>query len=156
MTDATISNCLPNATKECVNDPEFWVASHHEASTINLGYRVDTYGGVIFDGSDLPHELMAFRELFISSLRHVVSAGYNKAYWISVPSGRCDLVPVIMNEFGFYVHHAKREYFMLAKWNDVSRPNPIPIPSMHQVCYPFTLSFHSPSGWSRLCHFKSR
>jgi ADP-ribose pyrophosphatase YjhB (NUDIX family) len=38
-----------------------------------------------------------------------------------------------MNEFKFYIHHAKKEYVMMVKWAHRSRPDPIPPPSTHQV-----------------------
>ena len=129
MPDGTISD----GSKAPVNDPDFWVSSRHEATSVNMAYRVDTYGGVIFEAVDLPLELFSFRDLFARSLEHVHRLGYQKAYWISVPAVRCELVPLIIKEFGFYVHHAKKDYFMLTKWNDLSRPDPIPTPSMHQV-----------------------
>jgi len=129
MPDGNISN----GSKSLVNDPEFWVLSRHEACSTNLAFRVDTYGGVIFESADLPMEGSVFHHLFSCSLEHVSRLGYHKAYWISVPVERCELVPLIIKDFGFYVHHAKKEYFMLVKWNDLSRPDPIPSPSMHQV-----------------------
>jgi hypothetical protein len=115
------------------NDPDFWVSSHHERSMTHMGYRVDTYGGIIFDTSDLPLDTVPFRESFSRSIEFLTAQGYSKGFWISIPAQRSELVPIIMKDFGFYVHHAKKDYFMLVKWNDPSRPDPIPAPSMHQV-----------------------
>ena len=120
-----------------LNDPDFWVASHHERSITHMGYRVDTYGGIIFDTSDLPQDTETFRDSFSRSIEFLTAQGYSKGFWISIPASRSELVPVIMKEFGFYVHHAKKDYFMLVRWNDPQRPDPIPAPSMHQVCQIF-------------------
>ena len=127
-------NVPPGQSALITNDPGFWISSSHNQTAIYMGYRVDTYGGVIFDTSNLPADLNTFREYLARSIQHLTSAGFSKGFWFSVPTTTPEYVTVLIREFGFYVHHARKEYFMLTKWNDNTRPDPIPPVSMHQVC----------------------
>ena len=118
---------------ESTEDPDFWIQSRHSATELCLAYRVDTYGGVIIDSTDLPDDTESFRKAFQCSLNALTSVGFQKAFWIRIPTDHIDFVQVCLQEFGFYIHHAKKEYVMLVKWNHPTRPDPIPPPSTHQV-----------------------
>jgi 8-oxo-dGTP pyrophosphatase MutT (NUDIX family) len=120
-------------SNEGTEDPDFWIQSRHSATELCLAYRVDMYGGVIIDSTDLPENVDAFRQAFQCSLNALATHGFQKAYWIRIPAERIELVPVCLREFSFYIHHAKRDYVMLAKWTHPTRADPIPPPSTHQV-----------------------
>ena len=114
-------------------DPDFWILSAHSATELCLAYRVDTYGGVIIDSSNLPDSVPEFIKGLSCSLNALSSEGFQKAFWIRIPTSVVEFVTVCINEFKFYIHHAKREYVMMVKWAHPTRPDPIPPPSTHQV-----------------------
>jgi ADP-ribose pyrophosphatase YjhB (NUDIX family) len=120
-------------THECPSDPDFWIESSQSATTLCLAYRVDTYGGVFLDSSELPQREDDFRRALSCSLEVLHARGFQKAFWIRIPASKIEFVIICFREFGFYVHHAKKEYFMLAKWAHPAKPDPIPPPSTHQV-----------------------
>jgi 8-oxo-dGTP pyrophosphatase MutT (NUDIX family) len=114
-------------------DPDFWIRSRHSATQLCLGYRVDTYGGVILDSMNLPDDIEDFKESLECSLNILETQGFQKAYWIRIPTANIEFVPICLREYGFYIHHAKKEYVMLVRWSNPSKPDPIPPPSTHQV-----------------------
>jgi 8-oxo-dGTP pyrophosphatase MutT (NUDIX family) len=114
-------------------DPDFWIQSAHSATDTCLAYRVDTYGGVIIDSSNLPGSVPEFVKALSCSLNALSIEGFQKAFWIRIPTTVVEFVGVCIKDCGFYIHHAKREYVMMVKWAHPTRPDPIPPPSTHQV-----------------------
>lgn len=115
------------------SDPDFWIQATRPTSDKCLDFLVDTYGGVILDSSTLPDEVDEFAEALECSLRKIASLGFDRGYWLRIPMTKIQLVPICIQQFGFYMHHSRRDYVMLAKWTHPSKPNPIPDPSTHQV-----------------------
>ena len=122
---------LPNIPSTA--DPDFWIRTSQSPTELCLGYQVDTYGGVIIDSTCLPDNSEEFRRAFQCSLNVLADEGFDKGYWIRIPISLIDFVPVCIKEYSFYIHHARRDYVMLVRWNHPSRPNPIPQESTHQV-----------------------
>ena len=85
------------------------------------------------DFDSLPRNADKFRGVVSKSLERFKSEGFEKAIWLRVPIDFIELVPICIREFGFYIHHSKKEYVMLAKWTNPRRENPVPVPSSHQV-----------------------
>ena len=118
---------------QSTTDPDFWIQARRAATALCLSYRIDTYGGVIIDSSELPETVDDFRTALRCSLDHLDSEGFQKAFWIRIPTISIEFVTVCLRDFDFYVHHAKKEYVMMVKWAHPTKPNPIPPPSTHQV-----------------------
>lgn len=114
-------------------DDVFWYQSVSPSSEVCLGYRVDTYGGVVFQVSDLPEKIEEFRKKLNLSMEYLTNQGFNRGYWMKLSTALIDHIQICVKEFSFYIHHAKREYVMLAKWAHESLPDPIPPHSTHQV-----------------------
>ena len=114
-------------------DPDFWIQSKHSATELCLSNRLDTYGGVIIDSSDLPDNIDEFRAALRCSLTELGCKGCDKAFWIRIPTSSIEFVPACIREFDFYIHHAKQDYVMMVKWTHPTKSNPIPPPSTHQV-----------------------
>jgi len=114
-------------------DPDFWIKSQHCAIDGCIGYEVDTYGGVIFDTTSLPTDAVKFQKILDESMGYLFTQGMRKGFWLRLSMEQIDFVPICIKKLGFYIHHAMKNYVMLVKWTDDSRPNPIPNPPMHQV-----------------------
>jgi hypothetical protein len=67
-------------------------------------------------------------------MEYLFGQGIRNGYWLRIEMENIELVPLCVKDLGFYIHHATKVYVMLVKWTDSSRANPIPNPSMHQVC----------------------
>ncbi len=136
MPDSTLA---PSEDTVCLksprttDDPDFWIRTRHCASDGCIGYKIDTYGGVIFDTTSLPSDPETFRKILSQSMQSLIEQGIRRGYWLRIRTENIEFVPVCIKELGFYIHHATKDYVMLVKWTDDSRPNPIPNQPMHQV-----------------------
>lgn len=134
MNNHARASCQSNQnTPDHSKTDDFWFRSFCPPTENLFGYRIDTYGGVVFQSPALLHDIPEFRNKLSNSLQWLVKKGHDRGFWIKLSSDSIDHAYLCIKEFGFYIHHANREYVMLAKWMDRSRPDPIPPASSHQV-----------------------
>ena len=127
------SSCTISTVHERQSDESFWFTHREESTDDHMAYSVDTYGGVVFESSSLPELVHEFHQRLRRSMDYLTNKGFDRGFWIRIETRLVDHICLCMKQFGFYIHNGRREFVMLAKWSNESRPDPIPPPSNHQV-----------------------
>lgn len=58
--------------------------------------------------------------------------GY-KSIWLEIPTNKIPFLKMVMDDHGFEIHHARKDYFMLTKWLDESTPSKLPEYTTHYI-----------------------